>query len=99
MRNCAILRRRAPHSCLLHSNVGVLHQAAPALGEAQVTSTPHLPLMGRIIVRHAILHLRDQILLVRSKGSSGVWLQEKPKVKDDYEKFVEGMGDILGPAP
>jgi hypothetical protein len=23
--------------------------------------------------------------------------QEKPKVKDDYEKFVEGMGDILGP--
>jgi hypothetical protein len=24
--------------------------------------------------------------------------QEKPKVKDDYEKFVEGMGDILGPA-
>ena len=24
--------------------------------------------------------------------------QEKPKVKDDYEKFVEGLGDILGPA-
>jgi len=24
---------------------------------------------------------------------------EKAKEKDDYEKFVEGMGDILGPAP
>ena len=24
---------------------------------------------------------------------------EKPKAKDDYEKFVEGLGDILGPAP
>ena len=23
---------------------------------------------------------------------------EKPKVMGDYEKFVEGMGDILGPA-
>jgi len=25
--------------------------------------------------------------------------KEKPKVKGDYEKFVEGMGDILGPTP
>jgi hypothetical protein len=25
--------------------------------------------------------------------------KEKPKVKNDYEKFVEGMGDILGPIP
>jgi hypothetical protein len=25
--------------------------------------------------------------------------QERPKMKDDYEKFVEGMGDILGPTP
>jgi hypothetical protein len=25
--------------------------------------------------------------------------QERPKMKDDYEKFVEGLGDILGPAP
>jgi hypothetical protein len=36
------------------------------------------------------------------KGQFGsakeVKAQEKPKVKDDYEKFVEGMGDILGPA-
>jgi hypothetical protein len=32
------------------------------------------------------------------KGQFG-GLLEKPKVKDDYEKFVEGMEDILGPAP
>lgn len=32
-------------------------------------------------------------------GSRETKTQEKPKVKDDYEKFVEGMGDILGPAP
>ena len=25
--------------------------------------------------------------------------KEKPKAKGDYEKFVEGMGDILGPTP
>jgi hypothetical protein len=25
--------------------------------------------------------------------------QEKPKMKDEYEKFVEGLGDILGPTP
>ena len=33
------------------------------------------------------------------KGQSGsakeAKRQEKPKVKDDYEKFVEGLGDIL----
>jgi hypothetical protein len=33
------------------------------------------------------------------KGQFGSLAVEKPKVKDDYEKFVEGMGDILGPAP
>lgn len=33
------------------------------------------------------------------KGQFGSSSLEKPKVKDDYEKFVEGMGDILGPAP
>jgi hypothetical protein len=60
MRSCAISRRRAPHSCLHHSSVGVLHQGAPALGE--VTSTPHLHLMGRIMVRDVMLRLRDQIL-------------------------------------
>jgi len=25
-------------------------------------------------------------------------VQEKPKMKNDYEKFVEGLGDILGSA-
>ncbi|KAI0273997.1 WW domain binding protein 11-domain-containing protein [Russula aff. rugulosa BPL654] len=32
------------------------------------------------------------------KGQFGGMSLAKPKVKDDYEKFVEGMGDILGPA-
>lgn len=33
------------------------------------------------------------------KGQFGGSSLEKPKVKDDYEKFVEGMEDILGAAP
>ena len=58
-RSCGTSRRRAPHSCLLHSSVGVLHQAAPALGG--VTSIQHLHLMARVMVRHK-MHLRDRIL-------------------------------------
>jgi hypothetical protein len=38
-------------------------------------------------------------LKVQFGGAKEVKAQEKPKVKGDYEKFVEGMGDILGPAP
>jgi hypothetical protein len=33
------------------------------------------------------------------KGQFGSFSLEKPKVKDDYEKFVEGIEDILGPVP
>ncbi len=38
-------------------------------------------------------------LMVQFGGAKEVKPQEKSKVKDDYEKFVEGMEDILGPAP
>jgi hypothetical protein len=38
-------------------------------------------------------------LKVQFGGAKEVKAQEKPKVKGDYEKFVEGMGDILGSAP
>ena len=76
-RNCGISKRRALHSCLLHSNVGVLHQAALALGG--VTSIRHLHLMARVMVRHAMLHLRDRILSARSKTNSGVL--EKQRLK------------------
>ena len=38
-------------------------------------------------------------LKVQFGGAKEVKAQEKPKAKGDYEKFVEGMGDILGPAP
>jgi hypothetical protein len=43
------------------------------------------------------LQLRDRTSWARSRGSSGAKerkAQEKSKVKDDYEKFVEGLGDI-----
>ena len=36
---------------------------------------------------------------LKGQFGSAIKAQEKPKVKDDYEKFVEGLGDILGPAP
>lgn len=38
-------------------------------------------------------------LKVQFGGAKEVKAQEKPKAKGDYEKFVEGMGDILGSAP
>jgi len=38
-------------------------------------------------------------LKVQFGDAKEVKVQEKPKVKGDYEKFVEGMGDILGSAP
>jgi len=47
-------------------------------------------------------HARPDIvstLKVQFGGAKEVKAQEKPKAKGDYEKFVEGMGDILGPAP
>jgi hypothetical protein len=47
--------------CLLHSNVGVLLQAAPALGRAQVTLIRHLLSMARVMVKDEMLRLRDRI--------------------------------------
>ena len=44
-------------------------------------------------------HARPDIVSTLKVQFGGAKTLEKPKVKGDYEKFVEGMGDILGPAP
>lgn len=44
-------------------------------------------------------HARPDIVSTLKVQFGGAKAQEKLKVKGDYEKFVEGMGDILGPAP
>ena len=47
-------------------------------------------------------HMRPDIvstLKVQFGGAKEEKAQDKPKVMGDYEKFLEGMGDILGPAP
>jgi hypothetical protein len=40
----------------------------------------------------------DLVSTLRGQFGTAKEAQEKPKVKDDYEKFIEGMGDILGSA-
>jgi hypothetical protein len=40
----------------------------------------------------------DLVSTLRGQFGTAKEAQEKPKVKDVYEKFVEGMGDILGSA-
>jgi hypothetical protein len=76
----------------------VLHQAAPVLGEVQVMSTPRLHLTGSHGQARDAAPARPDLVGTR-KGQFGGSSLEKPKVKDDYEKFVEGMEDILRPAP
>jgi hypothetical protein len=41
----------------------------------------------------------DLVSTLKGKFGSVKEIKEKTKVKGDYEKFVEGMSDILGPAP
>jgi hypothetical protein len=46
-----------------------------------------------------VAHARPDIVSTLKVQFGSAKAQEKPKVMGDYEKFVEGMGDILGPAP
>ena len=41
----------------------------------------------------------DLVSTLKGQFGSVKETKEKPKLKNDYEKFVEGMGDILGPIP
>lgn len=68
-------------------------------GVGKVNAAPALDGEGHGQAQGAA-HARPDIvstLKVQFGGANEVKAQEKPKMKDDYEKFVEGMGDILGP--
>jgi hypothetical protein len=66
-------------------------------GAGNVNSAPALDGESHDQARDAAPARPD--LVSTLKGQFGGLVLEKPKVKDDYEKFVEGMGDILGSAP
>ena len=76
-------------------------RAAAGGGAGKVNAAPaldgenHAQAQGAAPARPDIV----SALKVQFGGPKEVKAQEKPKVKGDYEKFVEGMGDILGPAP
>jgi len=71
--------------------------AGSGRGAGNVNSAPALDGENHGQARDAVPARPD--LVSTLKGQFGSLAVEKPKVKDDYEKFVEGMGDILGPAP
>ncbi|KAF8492015.1 WW domain binding protein 11-domain-containing protein [Russula emetica] len=71
--------------------------AGSGRGAGNVNSAPALDGEGHGQARDAAPARPD--LVSTLKGQFGSFSPEKPKVKNDYEKFVEGMGDILGPAP
>ena len=76
-------------------------RAAPGGSVSKINAAPALDEENNGQAQGAA-HVRPDIvsaLKVQFGGAKEVKAQEKPKVKSDYEKFVEGMGDILGPAP
>ena len=70
--------------------------ASSGRGAGNINSAPALDGESHSQARDAAPARPD--LVGTLKGQFGGMSLEKPKVKDDYEKFVEGMGDILGPA-
>ena len=96
MRSCGISKRRAPHLCLLRSNVGVLLQAVPALGEAEVMSIRHLLLMARVMVRHKMLHPRDRTSWARSRVSSGTLKRQRLKRNRKRRMTMRSLSRVWG---
>ena len=76
-------------------------RAAPGGGVGKINAAPALDGESRGQAQDAAHARPDIVSTLREQfgGAKEVKAQEKPKVKNDYEKFVEGMGDILGPAP
>ena len=72
--------------------------AGAGRGKGNVNSAPALDGESHGQARDAAPARPDLVSTLKGQfGSAKV--PEKLKVKDDYEKFVEGLGDILGPAP
>lgn len=73
--------------------------AGSGKGTGNVNSAPALDGEGHGQARDAAPARPDLVSTLKGQFGSAreTKTQEKPKVKDDYEKFVEGMGDILGP--
>jgi hypothetical protein len=74
--------------------------AGSGRGAGNVNSAPALDGESNGQARDAAPARPDLVSTLRGQFGSAreIKAQEKPKVKDDYEKFVEGMGDILGPS-
>jgi len=73
--------------------------AGAGRGGGNVNSGPVLDRESPGRAREADPARPDLVSTLKGRFRSGIKAQEKPKVKDDYEKFIEGLGDILGPTP
>jgi len=78
-------------------------RAAPGGGRAgkgtSINSAPALDGESHGEGRSAAPARPDLVSTLKGQFGSFKEIIEKPKAKGDYEKFVEGMSDILGPAP
>jgi len=68
-------------------------------GASNVNSAPALDGESADQAREAAPARPDLVSTLKGQFGSGIKVQEKPKAKGDYEKFIEGLGDILGPTP
>ncbi len=70
-------------------------------GRGNVNSAPALDGESHGQARDAAPARPDLVSTLKDQFGSAreTKTQEKPKVKGDYEKFVEGMEDILGHTP
>ncbi|KAI9510822.1 WW domain binding protein 11-domain-containing protein [Russula earlei] len=73
--------------------------AGAGRGTSNVNSAPLLDGDNHGQAREAATARPDLVNTLKGQFGSAIKVQEKPKAKDDYEKFVEGLGDILGPTP
>ena len=78
-------------------------RAVPAGGGAgkgtSINSAPALDGESHGEGRSAAPARPDLVNTLKGQFGSVKEAKEKPKAKGDYEKFMEGMSDILGPAP
>ena len=87
----ALKRKKAGTGTSVSSKVNAAPSVGPGEDDDAVANVPRPDLLGT---------LRGQLgTAVATATSSGQNGQKKPKAGDDYAKFVEEMGDILGPAP
>lgn len=72
--------------------------AGSGKGTSNVNSAPALDGESHGQGRDAAPARPDLVSTLKGQFGSAreIKAQEKPKAKDDYQKFVEGMGDILG---